>query len=561
MKILNIKWKNFGPYGNKWSEIDFSNSNSAFNLLLGHNGAGKSVIMEVIQFALYGKVGTKKVKDLPNRLNEGKNLESIIHLTSNNHDVIIERGVNPSFLNVKIDGNSEIGDIAGKVNVQDYLEEEIFNMSFYVFNNTISLSVNDFKSFIKMSPRDKRSILDKIFSLSIINKMYELLKLDIKKNKETDIQLTNKIYMLKKQIERSQIELDILNEKIKENIEERKLTIAESIKEFKEQKELIINKISEYKNIEKNITDKISLLKNSLISKETLKAQLKEKIELYKNDKCPECGSDLHTDTHINLLSNYKETLNKTIKDIEKINEKLETLKSSKNEILNYNEKTKQKYHKITAQDDLLRSEWKNIQLNDKIDEQTNSINNLIETSNKELDDAKKEFKNIENISAFNDLIANILDDNGVKKLAIKTIIPSINAQIYQLTKELNLDFKLVFDETFEAKITHLGKEISSSTLSTGENKKLDFAVIIALIRLMKYKFPGLNLLFLDELFSSLDADSTVHILQILNKISKEFELHIFVINHAILDDTDFDNIYRVEKTNGFSLVSKENRL
>jgi DNA repair exonuclease SbcCD ATPase subunit len=557
MKILNVKWKNFGPYGNVWTEIDFSKNDNEFSLLHGKNGSGKSSILEVIQFALYGKVNTKKLKELPNRLNNEKNLLVEIHIVCNNYDVVIQRGVSPGVFDVTINGSKDVGDMAGKLNLQDYLEEEIFQMPFYVFNNTISLSVNDFKSFIKMSPKDKRGILDKIFSLSIINQMYELLKQDVKKIKEQQYLIINKCTVLNNQIEKSVIELDKLNNKIRENIDDRKLEIAGNVQKLKKLRESLTIEINEYNSNERELVQQINQIKATRNKEELYKNRLEEKIDFYNNEKCPECGSDLHTDFHYEISKDYTTKLKNSLDTVDKLDETLKTLNENRNQLSSNSLLLNKKIHKIDANSEVLLKEFKELKNNDKIDHQTSSMQNLINTNQTELNESKKEQSVIENQLSFYSIIDEILNDNGIKKLAIKTILPSLNTQISQLIKDLSLDFKLVFDESFEAKIVHLGKEISSATLSTGENKKLDFAVIISIIRLMKYKFPGLNLLFLDELFSSLDQDANFLILKILNKVSKELNLHIFVINHSILDDSDFDAIYKIEKKNGFAQLIK----
>lgn len=85
--------------------------------------------------------------------------------------------------------------------------------------------------------------------------------------------------------------------------------------------------------------------------------------------------------------------------------------------------------------------------------------------------------------------------------------------------------------------------------------KKLDFAILISIIKLIKLKFPTLNVLFLDEIFASLDSDSVSQVIQILSKTAKDIEMNIFVINHAQLDHTEFDYVINVQKTNGFSNI------
>jgi DNA repair exonuclease SbcCD ATPase subunit len=90
-------------------------------------------------------------------------------------------------------------------------------------------------------------------------------------------------------------------------------------------------------------------------------------------------------------------------------------------------------------------------------------------------------------------------------------------------------------------------------TLSTGERKKADFIVIIAIIKILKLRFPQLNLLFLDELLSSVDPDGIYNILKILSQVIKDSKINTFVINHSVLPHEIFDKKIHIYKENGFS--------
>jgi DNA repair exonuclease SbcCD ATPase subunit len=122
----------------------------------------------------------------------------------------------------------------------------------------------------------------------------------------------------------------------------------------------------------------------------------------------------------------------------------------------------------------------------------------------------------------------------------------------------MHLQYQVVFDEEFNATIYHMGIEIPSQTLSTGEMKKVDFIVLISIMKLMKMKFSNINLLFLDELFSSVDPDGVHSIISILKGISKELGLNIFVINHAPMPHEIFDWKLDITKSNNFSSINLE---
>jgi DNA repair exonuclease SbcCD ATPase subunit len=152
-----------------------------------------------------------------------------------------------------------------------------------------------------------------------------------------------------------------------------------------------------------------------------------------------------------------------------------------------------------------------------------------------------------------------ILGERGIKQLAIKSVLPTLNSQIQELLMEMGLAYRVVFNDEFDAVLTHMGMEISISSLSTGEMKKVDFAVLMAIVRLMKIKFSGLNLLFLDEIFSSVDPEGVQSILKILRQNAKDLGLNIFVINHAPMPHEVFDYQLEVRKDNNFSHAELKN--
>ena len=142
--------------------------------------------------------------------------------------------------------------------------------------------------------------------------------------------------------------------------------------------------------------------------------------------------------------------------------------------------------------------------------------------------------------------------------MALKAAVAPLNSEIGKLMGEMHMEHSLFFDEDFDAHVTHLGEEVAIPSLSTGERKKVDFVALVALIRLMKMRYPGVNLLFLDEIFSSIDQDGIHSILQVLHRSCKELLLNVFVISHNPLPREVFDFVVNVDKRNGFSSLSVE---
>jgi DNA repair exonuclease SbcCD ATPase subunit len=74
----------------------------------------------------------------------------------------------------------------------------------------------------------------------------------------------------------------------------------------------------------------------------------------------------------------------------------------------------------------------------------------------------------------------------------------------------------------------------------------------------MKSRFNSMNLLFLDEIFSSVDGDGVYCILGALRNICDQLGLNTFVINHAQMPTAIFDYCIKISKKSNFSEMEIE---
>jgi DNA repair exonuclease SbcCD ATPase subunit len=550
MKIKKVEWKNFASYGNRKQEIEFGESSNLYQIV-GENGAGKSSISQVITFCLYGKIEGKKLKDIPNRING--NTWTRVTLDHFGTEVIVERGLDPNFFRIFIDGVEY--DQAGVKNVQDYLVDNILGIPYYVFNNTILLSVNDFKSFVKMSPQDKRAIIDKIFGFHILNQMREILKGEVRNLKESTDLLSGKIQSLEISLASSLRELEELATKIEEQSQNKIQELEKSLLTFQELQKVHSTKVEEFKKNEEELKNKILNTNKSLYDSQNKMRDIARKLGLYESSQCPTCESPLNTEFHLSLKDELAAEKNKLELSISEINRELDKMNllnqesdKTKSQILEKGMKIKERIVALQIEINSLKK--------DKKDLQTESLQRIINTLEADKNNLIAEkYKKEDNQSWFKSL-DEILSERGVKQMAIRTILPSLNAEIVELLQKMNLGYQVIFDEEFTANIYHMGMEISSQTLSTGEMKKIDFIVLISIMKLMKMKFSNINLLFLDELFSSVDQEGVYQIVAILKETSRDLGLNIFVINHAPMPHEIFDLKLEITKNNNFSSIS-----
>jgi DNA repair exonuclease SbcCD ATPase subunit len=550
MRIRKIEWKNFASYGNRKQTLEFPEEACLFQVV-GSNGVGKTTISQVISFCLYGKIEGKKLGDIPNRING--HAWTRIEFENGNRIITVERGLDPSLFNLYIDG--VLYDQAGNRNIQDYLTDDIIGIPYYVFNNTISLSINDFKSFIKMSPQDKRAIVDKIFGFHILNQMREALKGESRKIKEKLDELKGSLSSTERSIEKSNSEMELLLNTIEQESKDQLDQLKESLEKFKDLKDIHSGKIEDFRKKETEIRNLLNSANGSLIESRSRYNELERRLKLYNSEKCPTCESSLTTEFHASIKESLVEDKNNSLNEINDFDSELKKLKAVESDTLKTKGDLLDKGSKIQSRINEILRDIQKIE-SSKVDNQVSALKRILDKLDEDKNSLGSDLIKADEKNLWIKKLDDILGEKGIKQMAIKTILPSLNSEIVNLLSEMNLEYQVIFDEEFKATLYHMGAEIPVPTLSTGEMKKVDFVVLISIMKLMKLKFSTINLLFLDELFSSVDPEGVHAILKILKKNSKEMGLNIFVINHAPMPHEIFDWKLEVSKTNNFSSIN-----
>lgn len=545
MKLIKLVYRNFNSYGNKLTSIDFTNDGSMI-MLIGQSGHGKSSIREVISYLIYGKVQDKKLGDLPNRINKG--LWGKITLSANGSIITIERGISPKVLEVTING--EIQDVAGNSNIQTIIENDYMKIPQSTFDNVISISVDKFKSFLTMRPSDKRKILDQIFGILFFNKIHDSLKESVK-------QFTIEIRNLDGQVSVLMNNKKSIEDKIKLISEEKSKDITEQLESVVSQIDSLSKSLVELNENTKLISEKSSLafekMNNLNKTKNEYSYKIKDckhKLNIYDNEECPTCGSNLSDEFHKKIQEKIKESkteyetkLLETRQSIEKVSEITSKI-DNKKKLLNNS------IFDIRLKLDKLKTKHKELT---KPREETSEFDSVLQNTISNIDDILSSIEeNKKNEFLYSEL-SKIFGEDGVKLQITKNFLPSFNKSINEISKKLHFPYKIEIDEKFNSKLISIGEEINAKTLSTGERKKADFAVLISLIHIMKRNYPNINLLFLDEILASIDSYGVYEMLSLIRTVVDELDLNVFVINHSSLPSEMFDYIYSVNKVAGFS--------
>jgi len=548
MRIDYIEFKNFASYGNQKQRLEFKKDGSELFLTLGKNGDGKTTIANAIIFALYGKVEGVKLSDLPNRIN--KELWVKVGIQCGTINVEIERGLAPTKFNVLINGVEF--DKAGKRSVQEYLEEEVYGIPYHVFKNIIILSINDFKSFLTMNGADKRQIIDRMFGFSILNDMQRAIKEERKSVKMDIDNYESELNQIMESIKSVRHKLNTL-------LEESSEKNASKIKELKESLVALNEEAKTMKVDADQISENITLKKDEYESQRTdassLKHELdylKKKLELYEDGHCPTCETKLDSEWHMEKKDEYATKIEEDTKKIKSIKLEMDAITANATELKESKKSIDTKINDIKYNMKSMKAELVKIKETSSGDE-FDHLKSLIEQFEESEIEKSNKRDQLSGDYNFMSIVEQVLGEDGVKNLAVKTILPGLNANIAAMAQTMHLPFHIRFDEKFNCIINHLGEDINPLTLSTGERKKADFIIIIAIIKILKLRFPQLNLLFLDELLSSVDHDGVYNILKILNQVIKENKINTFVINHTVLPHEIFDKKIQIYRENGFS--------
>ena len=567
MLISEIGIRGFKSFGNNEQVLKLNTERGELILLVGNNGAGKSSLLDSFDYTLYGKTRGKKkrwstLSTLPNRING--ELLNRIKFISNGTEVEIKRGISPSIL--ELWENGILNERAGKSNIDEKIEEYI-GLDLETFKSFISLSINDFKNFISLSNEEKQLLLDKLFNLEVINILNGILKDIAKNNKvraasfDAEIRtLDDSILSIKrsidKAIERQKEEARLATEREKEDIQSEINKLVEEMNSKKDDYKNLKDKIDKIKEKDSELIDEIDKERKQYINCQNDIKNVQRELDLYDSGKCPTCKTDFDSEHFSNLrialeekkkgFENIKLEIEENIKKVKERQIKLKTLsenittafndlsyllKSYKSDI----DKLTQKKSSQTAQPITKSSvnvqEFQNtiVELEEK---KTVSSDNVTICKEKEL--YYKEMNRI-------------FGEDGVKKSIIAGIIKPINHFISENIKKMGLNFGVKLDETFTAEIRQLGSVIEHDSLSTGETKRINISILIAYLKLIRTK-RHINILFLDEVFSSIDIEGIDSILALLKSFANDYNINIFVVHHAILNQEMFDRILKINK-------------
>lgn len=553
MVISEIGIRGYKSFGNNEQVLNISTDKGQLVLLVGNNGNGKSSLLESFEYSLYGKVKSGKVKkwnklgSLPNRING--ELLNRIKFKANGMDVEVKRGISPAKL--ELWENGILNERAGKSNIDEKISNYV-GMDIETFKSFISMSINDFKNFISLTNEEKKLLLDKLFNLEVINILNTILKEINKNNKTRMATLDSEINTLEESISSIQRSIKKAIEKEKLNIQQEIDELMESMSSKKDEYKLLKEKVEKIKEKDSQLLEELDVEKRQLINIQNDIKNVNREISLYDSGKCPTCSTDFNTDHFLNLRATLVEKKSGYDNLVEEVQSNIKSIKDKQIKLKSIGDKTTTSFNDLNYLLRNYKSKIEELNRKQKLESGKDSVNvKEFEETIDELNDKKAVSHERASVCKEKELyykeLNRILSEDGVKKSIISGIIKPINHFINDNIKKMRLPFEVKLDETFSAEIKSLSSVIEHDSLSTGETKKINIAILIAYLKLIRTK-KHINILFLDEVFSSIDIEGIDSILTLLKSFANEYNINIFVVHHAILSQEMFDRIIQINK-------------
>jgi len=499
MKINNIKIQNF--YSFKDSSVDFSKCDGITVIkgrnkdAGGSNGAGKSVFVEAVYFALTRKPIRKSTEDtLIN--NQAKRKCKVEIELSNGLKIIRQK--KPTKLEFFLNGENLTQE---SVIATQKLIDKTLNTNHKVLMASMFFGQSNDLNFLDCSADDKRVIIRNFLNLEEIFEMRDRIKSHKSKFyqtiKQQDAIITEHLSTL-----------DSIDAKIAD--------VEEAKKKYKRyDTEILQMSLSDILNIEEEENKRQSSLSGLVREMHTNSLHL-EKLR-YRHDNpnkervCEACNQKVVNQEDVSLLSKEIDEVTKYLssvsEDVHRVTEDQVPIPISSRE-----------FQEVLAYKDLCRDETNYTGIKDEIKDKI-SLSEKVKISNKTQYEVMRFWE-----KAFS--------EHGLIKHIIKNVLDFFNEKAnYYLSYLSDSKYFIEFDEELTEKITTGKKVIYYISLSGGEKRKVNLAVMLALKDLLLFTDKTqCNLLFFDEVAENLDEEGVMGLYNLLQEIKKNKT--VFVITH-----------------------------
>jgi len=584
IKIKNVSARNFLSIGNVTQSVNLDRSDLTLilgeNLDLGgddsgaRNGTGKSALLNVVSYALYGSALTNIKKDnLINRTND-KNMLVTVEFEKDGQNYRIERGRRPNVLKFYAGGVEQTAtdESQGDSRETQAAIERLLSMSHTMFQHIVALNTYTLP-FLSLRANEQREIIEQLLGITLLSEKADGLKERIRISKdniqqaEADLKArVDANRRIEEQIESLKRRQKLWQNKHDTDLEELRLAYdqlnqididaeiaahqALTVYSTKQQQISTLN--SEIRRTETDITREHKDL-----------AKIEREIANLRNHKCHTCGNDFHDQQRISVLQereSAKHEAEKTIAELEKSLLDQQSQLNSLGELVArpevfYDRESDAVEHRATLaglQQQIQAKAAETDPYGEQIAEMQTAA--LAEISYDRINELVQ-------VREHEEFLLKLLTnkDSFIRKKIIDQNLNYLNTRLSYYLEKIGLPHQVSFKNDLSVEITELGRDLDFDNLSRGERNRLILSLSWAFRDVYESLYHRMNLLFVDELVDSgLDSSGMESSLAILKKISRDTRKSVWLVSHRDELVSRVSNILRVTKQNGFTTYSTD---
>jgi DNA repair exonuclease SbcCD ATPase subunit len=476
MKIKTCEVRNL--YSFKEFKLDLTKYQGVVRILGNNldsnasNGSGKSAVIESIIWGIFGKTLRKSTEDAIVNIDAGEDMFVKTEIFKEGvGDIIITRTKRPTSLDFSVNGVITNGENAGET--QSRIDSAL-ETDYRSFVTSLAFGQHADKFFLDSTPEDKRKIIRNCFDLE------ELF------GKRTAVKQLKSAYaaehkLLERVIDKHKMEEEVLKGQVPDD--KYKLVELPPLEEVLSAEKIISDneyKIKDAQRIIKKDRDRMRRLKESF-----------DKGVYTEDEDCAVCKSTYRKE--------------QTKKDVAELEANIYAVEGGIN--LTEGIVVGLRGDNLLIKPDISSQEWSEYNLKNKLIENAQTSIDRLQVVRKELQEYEEKDQRLQSLLIVMKFWETAFSEKGLIRYIIRNILEYFNLKSNEYVSILTKgQFHIEFEDDLSETIHNNGRHTKYISLSGGEKRKVNLAIMLALQDLStKISKTDCNLIFFDEVCDNLD--------------------------------------------------------